>query len=49
MMKNYYYLSVAFLAAMFFVSCSDSYDNKFLYVEKNNLPSNPWEEPRTSH
>ena len=38
MMKNYYYLSVAFLAAMFFVSCSDSYDNKFLYVEKNNLP-----------
>ena len=26
-MKNYYYLSVAFLAAMFFVSCSDSDDN----------------------
>ena len=26
-MKNYYYLSVAFLAAMFFVSCSDNDDN----------------------
>ena len=36
-MKNYYYLSVAFLAAMFFVSCSDSYDNKFLYVANFTL------------